>query len=169
MAITDLEIRSVETCWRFGRDVPVRELNGYDTGPVITIAGIVTLRQRPPTANGVVFITLEDETGFIQCIARPQIHERLDHVLRRSALIVRGTLSITGNWRGMVITDAWALDGIFGGTTQSAVRSFQRNHSLLADGIVGQQTWENLSGARQRGIDGTQQRQRSDSYFATAH
>jgi len=113
--LTDLEIRSVETCWRFGRDVPVRQLNGYDTGPVVTIAGIVTLRQRPPTANGVVFITLEDETGFIQCIARPQIHERLDHVLRRSALIVRGTLSITGNWRGLVITDAWALDGIFGG------------------------------------------------------
>jgi error-prone DNA polymerase len=114
--LTDLEIRSIETCWRFGRDVPVRNADSYgESGPLITLAGIVTLRQRPPTANGVVFITLEDETGFIQCIARPEIHERLDHVLRRSAMVVRGTISITGNWRGMVITDAWALDGIFGG------------------------------------------------------
>lgn len=141
--LTDLEIRSIETCWRFGRDVSVRQVDGYDagydTGPMITLAGIVTLRQRPPTANGVVFITLEDETGFIQCIARPEIHERLDHVLRRSALIVRGTLSITGNWRGMVITDAWALDGIFGGYEGhlSMAGGLDRHVVGVEDGMMG--------------------------------
>jgi DNA polymerase III alpha subunit len=82
---------------------------------VITVAGISALRQRPPTANGVMFLTLEDETGLIQTIIQPRVLEHLDHVLCQSAVIVRGKLQIMGNWRGLVVTQAWPLNGILGG------------------------------------------------------
>ena len=41
------------------------DLTKLDTNTNVKVAGIVTLRQRPGTANGVVFISLEDETGTI--------------------------------------------------------------------------------------------------------
>jgi error-prone DNA polymerase len=48
----------------------------------LTIAGVVLIRQRPGSANGVVFITIEDETGIANLIVWPQILERF----RRAAL-----------------------------------------------------------------------------------
>ena len=47
-----------------------------------SIAGVVLIRQRPGSANGVVFITIEDETGIANLIVWPQILERF----RRAAL-----------------------------------------------------------------------------------
>ena len=48
----------------------------------LSIAGIVLIRQRPGSANGVVFITIEDETGIANLIVWPAILERF----RRAAL-----------------------------------------------------------------------------------
>jgi error-prone DNA polymerase len=48
----------------------------------LSIAGVVLIRQRPGSANGVVFITIEDETGIANLIVWPQILERF----RRAAL-----------------------------------------------------------------------------------
>jgi DNA polymerase III alpha subunit len=48
----------------------------------LVIAGVVLIRQRPGSANGVVFITIEDETGIANLIVWPQILERF----RRAAL-----------------------------------------------------------------------------------
>ena len=62
-----------------------------------------------------MFITLEDESGFIQCVVPPPVQELLDHVLTASALIVRGSLQAAGNWRGLIMQHAWVLNGIFGG------------------------------------------------------
>ncbi len=110
-SLNEMEIRPIETCYAFGRYFRKK----LPDPPIITVAGITMLRQRPPTAKGVLFITLEDETGFIQCVVRPEVLERLDHILRNPGLILRGQLSIAGNWRGLVVTEAWPLNGIFGG------------------------------------------------------
>lgn len=108
--LNDFEIRTIDTCWGLGRAVePTRD------GPIVTVAGIAMLRQRPPTANGVMFLTLEDETGFIQCFVYPKVLEALDHVISQSSLIVRGKLQVMGNWRGLVMHHAWPLNGILGG------------------------------------------------------
>ena len=111
-ALEDLEIRPVETCYRFGRHVPIRS---GGPPPRLTIAGLAILRQRPSTASGVTFLTLEDETGFIQCIVYPQVWSTYEHVLTGGHLIVRGKLQIEGNWRGLIVEEAWRLNGIFGG------------------------------------------------------
>lgn len=111
-ALNDLEIRPIEMCYRLGRTVPI---GSSETQTIITIAGVAALRQRPGTANGVLFLTLEDETGMIQTIVLPKTIGHLDHVLGQSALIARGKLQVMGNWRGLVLTQAWPLNGILGG------------------------------------------------------
>jgi error-prone DNA polymerase len=110
-SLNALEVRSIETCFRF----PQTSRASRQPLPVITTAGVCILRQRPPTAKGFMFITLEDETGFIQCVVPPPVQEMLDHVLTSSALIVRGTLQAAGNWRGLIMQQAWILNDIFGG------------------------------------------------------
>ena len=47
-----------------------------DDGTEAAVAGLVTHRQRPPTARGVVFLSLEDETGMVNVICPPQVWER---------------------------------------------------------------------------------------------
>ncbi len=48
--------------------VTSKELRDLPHGRVVRVAGIVTARQRPQSAGGVMFITLEDETGYVNLI-----------------------------------------------------------------------------------------------------
>jgi error-prone DNA polymerase len=62
-------------------------------GSFVTIAGSVICRQRPGTAHGFVFISLEDETGVANAIVRPDLFERLRLVItQESALAITGKL-----------------------------------------------------------------------------
>ena len=54
-------------------------------------AGLVILRQRPGTAKGVIFLTLEDETGIVNVIVWRNIYERF-----RRAVIAGRLLRVTG-------------------------------------------------------------------------
>ncbi len=60
-------------------------------GARITVAGLVILRQRPGTAKGVIFITLEDETGVVNVIVWRKMYERF-----RRAVIAARMLRVTG-------------------------------------------------------------------------
>ena len=62
-------------------------------GISIAVAGVVLNRQRPYTASGVVFMTLEDETGIANLIVRSEVFERFHHdVIHGRILLVRGKL-----------------------------------------------------------------------------
>lgn len=73
--------------------VPAATLRTVADGSRVLAAGVVTHRQRPPTAGGVVFLNLEDETGHINVICPPVIWDR-DRVAGREApaLLVRGRI-----------------------------------------------------------------------------
>ena len=60
-------------------------------GTRVAVAGLVILRQRPGTAKGVIFVTLEDETGVVNVIVWRGIYERF-----RRAVISGRMLRITG-------------------------------------------------------------------------
>ncbi|MFO0911513.1 MAG: error-prone DNA polymerase [Pirellulales bacterium] len=63
-----------------------------DGAPVVT-AGLVILRQRPGTAKGITFVTLEDETGSINLVIRLEVWEQHYRTARTSpAWIIRGDL-----------------------------------------------------------------------------
>lgn len=57
----------------------------------ITVAGLVLVRQRPGTAHGVVFITLEDETGIANVIVWRNVYEKF-----RRAVVAGRALRVTG-------------------------------------------------------------------------
>jgi error-prone DNA polymerase len=69
------------------------ELAGLPNGSQVRVAGSVIARQRPGTAKGFVFLSLEDETGIANAIITPQLFEREHLVLvREPYLIVEGQL-----------------------------------------------------------------------------
>ena len=51
---------------------------------VCNVGGMVITRQRPGTAKGFVFLTLEDETGLVNVIVRPDVYERYRRTIRTS-------------------------------------------------------------------------------------
>ena len=57
----------------------------------VRVAGLVITRQRPGTASGVIFLTLEDETGIANVIVWPKMYERF-----RRAVIAGRLLRVTG-------------------------------------------------------------------------
>ena len=62
----------------------------------VAVAGLVTHRQRPPTARGVVFISLEDETGMLNVICPPQVWERHRRMATIApALLIHGRIERT--------------------------------------------------------------------------
>jgi error-prone DNA polymerase len=69
------------------------DLPGARHGRLVRVAGMVITRQRPSTAKGFVFLTLEDETGVFDVIVRPDLFDRQRQALMRHPfLIVEGVL-----------------------------------------------------------------------------
>jgi error-prone DNA polymerase len=57
-------------------------------GARVRVAGLVLVRQRPGTASGIMFMTIEDETGIANLIVRPHVYERCRHAARHCGQIV---------------------------------------------------------------------------------
>ncbi|MFN9472700.1 error-prone DNA polymerase [Acidovorax sp.] len=80
-----------------------RELQQMSNGSTVRTAGIVTLRQQPSTANGTVFVSLEDEFGVVQVIIWKDLREEQRQVLMESRLLaVKGTWQRQGAVRNLV-------------------------------------------------------------------
>jgi error-prone DNA polymerase len=70
-----------------------RALTGVPSGRRVTVGGVVTHRQRPATAQGVIFINLEDETGLVNVVCSRGAWARHRRVARSEpALLIRGTI-----------------------------------------------------------------------------
>ncbi|QHE86562.1 error-prone DNA polymerase [Hydrogenophaga sp. BPS33] len=76
------------------RLMTAEELRSAPNGRLVRHCGIVTLRQQPGTSSGVVFVSLEDETGVVQVIVWRQLRERQRAVLTGSRL-----LAVRGVWQ----------------------------------------------------------------------
>jgi len=75
---------------------PASVLNGYPDKRVARACGIVTVRQRPQTAKGVIFVTLEDETGPVNVVVRTELIER-----QRRELLGAALLGVYGSWQSV--------------------------------------------------------------------
>ena len=71
-----------------------QELHDLPDGSLVRCCGIVTLRQQPETAKGVIFVSLEDESGVVQVIVWKSVRER-----QRSALLRSKLLAVLGRWQ----------------------------------------------------------------------
>jgi error-prone DNA polymerase len=69
------------------------QLRGMPHGRQVRAAGVVTQRQRPATAKGIIFVTLEDEHGMFNIVVRPEVA-----LHRRKALLGARLLAVRGRW-----------------------------------------------------------------------
>jgi error-prone DNA polymerase len=92
---------------------PANQLERIPNGRLIRIAGAVIVRQRPGTANGFVFLSLEDETGVMNAIITPAIFDRFkQEVLAEPFILVYGTLQ---NLAGVISVKAAQIEGLRAG------------------------------------------------------
>jgi error-prone DNA polymerase len=91
---------------------------------VCKIGGLVITRQRPGTAKGFVFLTIEDETGLVNVIVRPDVYERNRRTIRASqCLIVEGVLQKEQGCIDVIMKRCWPLD-TNGSTEKVRARNF---------------------------------------------
>jgi error-prone DNA polymerase len=85
----DLKKRSIVTC---------AEAMAQRDGKWLMTAGLVLVRQKPGSANGVMFATLEDETGIVNAVIWPSLYERQRQViLSASMLAINGKIQREGD------------------------------------------------------------------------
>ena len=79
------------------------DLQELPNGRIVHYCGLVTLRQQPETANGVIFVSLEDETGVVQVICWKSVREKQRKELLNSRLLeVHGTWQREGEMRSLI-------------------------------------------------------------------
>jgi error-prone DNA polymerase len=87
-----------------------RALAGRRDGERVRVAGWAVVRQRPPTAKGVLFITLEDEEGLMNLIVWPQVYERYRDALRGAPLLwAEGRVQREGQALSVLVQQAGRL------------------------------------------------------------
>jgi error-prone DNA polymerase len=94
------------------------DLPGAKDGRRVRVAGMVITRQRPGTAKGFVFLTLEDETGISNVIIRPDLFDKQRQVVvRQPFLLVDGVLQ---HQDGVLSVRAERVEGFSGGAAVDA-------------------------------------------------
>lgn len=87
------------------------DLQSVRSGSFVTVAGVVINRQRPATASGIVFMTLEDETGTVNLVVRQRLFDAQRHTaVHARMLLVRGKLDRRDDVTHVVATRLERLD-----------------------------------------------------------
>ena len=88
--------------------VSAKALTDYHDGDILRVAGLVLVRQRPGTAKGVCFITIEDETGCANLVVFENLfNEFRKPILQSRLLMVEGKLQIEGEVIHVIVSAAW--------------------------------------------------------------
>ncbi|MXV16583.1 DNA polymerase III subunit alpha [Pedobacter sp. HMF7056] len=91
-------------------------LSTLKNGDRVKVAGLVTVRQRPGTAKGVLFITIEDETGFSNLVVWEKIFtEYRKEILQSRLLMVEGKLQVEGEVIHVVVNRCFNLTRLLHG------------------------------------------------------
>ncbi|MFB6352186.1 MAG: OB-fold nucleic acid binding domain-containing protein, partial [Bradymonadaceae bacterium] len=87
------------------------EVDAAEHGTRIHYAGIVICRQRPSTGSGVVFVTLEDETGFANLIFWPDVYKRYESIAKTQHFLgVTGEVESEEGVTHIVVESIWRPD-----------------------------------------------------------
>jgi error-prone DNA polymerase len=92
------------------RVTTARELVNVQNGQPVKVAGLVLVRQRPGTAKGVWFMTIEDETGFANLVVFPQVGEQYRKALHGARLFMaEGTVQVEGEVIHVIVKAGYDL------------------------------------------------------------
>jgi error-prone DNA polymerase len=88
LSVEDHPMRHLRKAMQRRRVLTARQLLGTHQDQNVSVAGLVICRQQPGTASGVVFVTLEDETGFSNLVLWRRIYEQFHHIARHATLLL---------------------------------------------------------------------------------
>lgn len=90
--------------------IPTNNLSSLADGTVVKVAGLVLVRQRPGTASGICFITIEDETGIANLVVFQKLFDQYrKEILSSQLLMVTGKLQKEGEVIHVVVQDCHNL------------------------------------------------------------
>ena len=92
--------------------LPAESLVFIQHGQAAWTAGFAICRQRPGTARGFVFLTLEDETGMVNVIVRPPLYERERALVRRPLVVLEGIMQREGGARNLIARRFAAIETV---------------------------------------------------------
>ena len=102
----DLDRRGCRCC------VELEDSMATPDGSRVAVAGVVLVRQRPSTAGGIVFMTLEDETGIANLVLKPKVYRRCRRVARHEAACVAiGRIERRGDVVHLVVSRLESISG----------------------------------------------------------
>jgi error-prone DNA polymerase len=98
MSIYGHPMESVRVALQNGGAIDSRQLMDMPNGRTVTVAGLVTVRQRPATAGGTIFLLLEDEHGYVNVVVSKQMVELNEEVVKRAPFVlVQGRVENDGS------------------------------------------------------------------------
>lgn len=114
--------------------VQTRALSQLQNGAFLKVAGLVLVRQRPGTAKGTCFITLEDETGTANLVVWKNIFERFrKEILSSRLLMVSGKLQREGEVIHVVVNHCYNMSAMLGQLIKPENASGEQNIALRTD------------------------------------
>src|SRR5690606_12620591 len=100
------------------RILSAKEISNTKDGTLVKVAGLVLVRQRPGTAGGVCFITIEDETGFSNLVVFQNLFEKYrKEILGAKLLMVEGKLQREGEVVHVIVKKCFDLSKLLRGLT----------------------------------------------------
>lgn len=128
-------VKSEYWCYSVKREdlSPSHDLISQTSGRKVYVFGMVLVRQAPPSANGMVFLTLEDETGYVNLVFTPPVYERYQSAIHSQGfLCVQGTLQVHEGAHSVLVNrvyetqvpraDIIPIDGVDKGEQQQRTR-----------------------------------------------
>lgn len=117
---------------------PNNRLGQLVNGAIVKVAGLILVRQRPGTASGIVFITLEDETGVANLVVFSKVFDKYrKEILQARLLMVEGQVQIEGSVVHIVVKRCSNISGLLhkldrmNGDTTQLVAQYRANEQEM--------------------------------------
>ncbi|SDH48285.1 error-prone DNA polymerase [Mucilaginibacter gossypii] len=102
------------------RNVRISDLARYKDGDFVRLAGLITVRQRPGTAKGVLFMTMEDETGSANLVVWQQLFDEYrKEIVQSKLLMVMGKLQVANGVTHLVVRRCFNLSALLRSLTET--------------------------------------------------
>jgi len=123
-----------------------KQLASAKNGAVIKVAGLVLVRQKPETAKGVCFMTIEDETGFANLVIFSTLFEKnRKEILQSKLIMVQGKLQIEGAVIHVIVSAVYNISRLLKTLTASASENLPLLKLSGADEKTGRQDNRNIN------------------------
>ena len=114
--------------------VTIKHLEAMNDGDPVKVAGLVLVRQRPETAKGICFMTIEDETGNGNLVVWKNLFEEYRKVIMQAKLImVEGKLQKEGDVIHVIVSGCYDISELLRGLVAPKVKTFLASSDVVSE------------------------------------